>query len=379
MATALTPYVPDPLYSDPSTIAFQKMYITGIIKDPLVHYNHLSRILIDTVHAAGAGGVLLAPAIFSSRNVFNAAATGAWQLPTAALLLEELYLGVFGGLFPKRGVADDFQSYEALAYFRNDTALPITLTTNTGLTLFPSPITIPANSSVNLIFEVVGSTFATAAFNVYVDGSGSGANAPSSIIVAATGGLQSVLVGNTYTISPALTETYSFTATGPVYYNPATNTLSYFGLNNQRSMGGSPTGPASATTTMQTLVGMGSNVTSPPNPWFSYVAATGIYTMTVAQDVSITATSVSNALATLGVTVGGTSPAPANIVGSLTMTIVRNGLIIAQTSSISNTISINLENYPVAAGDTLQIQVGISTGTLTLSPSASWVWIGTMS
>lgn len=376
MATALTPYTPDPLFSDPSTLGFQKMYLTGIMKDPIVHYNHLSRILTDKVTAAGAGGVLTAAGIFSTRNVFNAAATGAWQLPTAVLLLTELYSGVFGGLFPKRLVADDFQSYEALATFRNDTAAAITLTTNTGLTLFPSPITIPANSSVNLIFEVVGSTFATAAFNVYVDGSGGGANAPSSIVVAATGGLQSILTGNTYTVSPNLAEAYSFTTMGPVYYSPSTNTLSYFGLNDERSMGGSPNAPASATTTMTTLSGMGSNVTSPPNPWFSYVAATGIYTFSVAQNVSITATSVSDAAA--GATFGGAAPNPAAIVGSLTMIIVLNGLVIAQTNSISNTISINLENYPVPAGSTLQIQVGISTGTLLLSPSASWVWVGTM-
>jgi hypothetical protein len=184
MATGVVPKLPDTKGLDPAQMSFTQSYKSGALKDPLVHYNHINRILTDYSIIAGAGGSNAVNRIFTSRTVFSAAATGAWQLPTAVQLLTELYATVYGALFPKRATAFLGQSFEATARFRNDTAADITITTNTGLTLVPSPITIPAGSSVILIFEVVGSTFATAAFNVYVENGGAGASSTSVTIIA---------------------------------------------------------------------------------------------------------------------------------------------------------------------------------------------------
>jgi hypothetical protein len=198
MATEIVPFLPDERY-DPSFVKPAEKYQCGALKDPLVHYNQVSRILTDLVIGAGAGGVLTAPGVFGSRVVFNGTSSGAWQLPTAIALLTEINSSVFGALFPKRTDALG-QSYEVLALFRNDTNAQISLTTNTGLTLHPSPLLIPANSSIRVIFEVVGSTYATAAFNVYVENGGGGANAPNSINITTNPALTVALTGNTYNI-----------------------------------------------------------------------------------------------------------------------------------------------------------------------------------
>jgi hypothetical protein len=259
-----------------------------------------------------------------------------------------------------------------LALFRNDTNAQISLTTNTGLTLHPSPLLIPANSSIRVIFEVVGSTYATAAFNVYVENGGGGANAPNSIVVAANGGLVSNLSGNTYTVSPDLQQAYGYTTTGPVVYNDTTNTLSTFGTWSQRDIGGSLSGPSTVTTTMQNIIVAG-NVTT---PWASYNGSTGVLTATVAQNVDISASVISSSVV---VTAGGTNPTVTPPGGTLFMTIVKNGLVVATSTSTSGTISINLTNYTVAAGDTLSVQVGISTGTMTAAGGGGYLHFGVAS
>ena len=175
MATGIVPYLPDERH-DPSFVRPAEKYTTGIEKDPFNHYNHLGRVLTDIdISVAGPGNIPSA-GLFASRVVFTAAATGAWALPTAVSLLTEIQSTVFGSLFPKR-YAELGQSFEVVTTFRNDTAAAVTLGPNTGLNVVPNPITIPAGSSVDVIFEVIGSTHDTAAFNVYVEGSGGGANA----------------------------------------------------------------------------------------------------------------------------------------------------------------------------------------------------------
>lgn len=193
MATGIVPYIPDERY-DPSFVRPAEKYTTGITKDPLNHYNHLGRVLTDIdISVAGPGNIPSA-GLFASRVVFTAAATGAWALPTAVSLLTEIQSTVFGSLFPKR-YAELGQSFEVVTTFRNDTAAAVTIGPNTGLNVVPNPITVPAGSSIRVVFEVLGSTYDTAAFNVYVEDSGSGANAPNVTLTSAGTGTSLVYDG----------------------------------------------------------------------------------------------------------------------------------------------------------------------------------------
>lgn len=179
MATFIVPRNPETRFADPSIMSYARIYKDGALVEPLVHYNYDGRILTDERHLAGAGGVLTATGMFTSRNIFGTAATGNWQLPTAVQILAEIESEIYGPLFPKQPFVTFLgQSAEFTTTFRNDTALFINLTTNTGLTLVPSPIPIPPGSNVRLIFEVVDGRFATAAINVYVENSGGGSATP---------------------------------------------------------------------------------------------------------------------------------------------------------------------------------------------------------
>ena len=179
MATYTVPRNPETRFADPSIMSYARIYKDGALVEPLVHYNYDGRILTDERTLAGAGGILTATGMFTSRNVFGVAATGNWQLPTAVQILTEIESEIYGPLFPKQPFVTFLgQSAEFTTSFRNDTAAFINLTTNTGLTLVPSPIPIPPGSNVRLVFEVIDGRFATAAINVYVENGGSGAATP---------------------------------------------------------------------------------------------------------------------------------------------------------------------------------------------------------
>lgn len=195
MATAIVPYQPE-RNTDPSLTNNDVLWKTGALKEPLVHYSQESRILSEVIYNnAGVNGALVSPSIFGGRTIFSGATSGNWQLPTAAALLQELR-SIYGDFAQKL----NNQSFEAKADFINSSPNPINLTTNTGLTLTPSPIILNSLSNIVLIFEVVGSTHDTAAILVRVEGSGGAANAPPSITITTDPALTVTQVGNNFNI-----------------------------------------------------------------------------------------------------------------------------------------------------------------------------------
>lgn len=113
----------------------------------------------ETTNTA-AGGTLAIGSFMSGRVVFNGAASGTKTLPTATDIvtyLEANYSQLTGRVASATGVTPKVKEIE-VEFFNNTAAAAITIQGNTGITLTPTTVSIPAASSAKYKFIIEQTT-----------------------------------------------------------------------------------------------------------------------------------------------------------------------------------------------------------------------------